>query len=151
MNLLDAFAARVAAHGGRTAMIDGRGRANRSRDVAANNIINAAAMVGVSVVVALMLAAGADIATVFLVLGLFGLVVALVACALLPETVIKSAVRGALRLAYGVEVVGADNMPAPGARAVVVVNHVSILDGLLLAAFLPGKPTFAVHTRIARA
>ncbi|HEX8400583.1 MAG TPA: acyl-[ACP]--phospholipid O-acyltransferase [Allosphingosinicella sp.] len=125
--------------------------ANRSRDVAANNVVNAAAMVGVSVVVALMLAAGADIATVFLVLGLFGLVVALVACALLPETVIKSLVRGALKLAYGVEVVGAENMPAPGTRAVVVVNHVSFLDGLLLAAFLPGTPTFAVHTRIAKA
>lgn len=125
--------------------------ANRSRDVAANNVVNAAAMVGVSVVVALMLASGADSAAVFLVLGLFGLVVALVACALLPETVVKSLVRGALKLAYGVEVVGAQNMPAPGARAVVVVNHVSFLDGLLLAAFLPGRPTFAVHTRIAKA
>lgn len=125
--------------------------AERSRDVAANNVLNAAAMVGVSVVVAGMLAGGADIDAVFLILGLFGLVVALVACALLPETVIKSLVRGALRLAYGVQVVGAENMPAAGTRAVVVVNHVSFLDGLLLAAFLPGKPTFAVHTRIARA
>ncbi len=124
---------------------------NRSRDVAANNVLNAAAMVGISVVVSLMLAAGADIDGVFLVLGLFGLVVALVACALLPETVIKSLVRGALKLAYGVEVVGAQNMPAAGTRAVVVVNHVSFLDGLLLAAFLPGKPTFAIHSRIAKA
>jgi acyl-[acyl-carrier-protein]-phospholipid O-acyltransferase/long-chain-fatty-acid--[acyl-carrier-protein] ligase len=42
-------------------------------------------------------------------------------------------------------------MPQPGERAVVVVNHVSFLDGLLLAAFLPSKPTFAIHTRIAKA
>jgi acyl-[acyl-carrier-protein]-phospholipid O-acyltransferase / long-chain-fatty-acid--[acyl-carrier-protein] ligase len=125
--------------------------ASRSRDVAANNVVNAAAMVIVSIVVAAILAAGASAATVFLVLGLFGLFVALVACALLPETVIKSLVRGALRLAYRVEVVGSQNMPAPGAPAVVVVNHVSFLDGVLLAAFLPGKPTFAVHTRIAKA
>jgi acyl-[acyl-carrier-protein]-phospholipid O-acyltransferase/long-chain-fatty-acid--[acyl-carrier-protein] ligase len=123
----------------------------RSRDVAANNVVNAAAMVGVSLVVGLLLAAGASIATVFLTLGLFGLIVALVACALLPETVVKALVRGALRLAYRVKVIGAENMPAAGTRAVVVVNHVSFLDGLLLAAFLPGRPIFAVHTRIARA
>jgi acyl-[acyl-carrier-protein]-phospholipid O-acyltransferase/long-chain-fatty-acid--[acyl-carrier-protein] ligase len=124
---------------------------DRSRDIAANNVVNAVGMVLVSVVVAGMLAAGASIATVFLALGLIGLIVALVACALLPETVVKSLVRGALRLAYRVEVAGVENMPAPGARAVVVVNHVSFLDGLLLAAFLPGRPTFAVHTRIAAA
>jgi len=60
-------------------------------------------------------------------------------------------VRGLLKLLYRVELIGAENMPRAGEPAVVVVNHVSFLDGLLLAAFLPGKPTFAVHTRIARA
>jgi len=125
--------------------------ANRSRDVAANNIINAAGMVLVSAAVALVLESGADSARLFVMLGLFGLVVALVACALLPETVIKSLVRTTLRLLYRIEIVGGENMPVPGMPAVVVVNHVSFLDGLLLAAFLPGKPTFAVHTRIARA
>ncbi len=125
--------------------------ASRSRDVAANNIINAAGMVLVSAIVGLILWSGAGSATLFTALGLFGLVVALVACALLPETVFKGAVRAILRILYRVELTGAENMPAPGERAVVVVNHVSFLDGLLLAAFLPGKPTFAVHTRIAEA
>jgi acyl-[acyl-carrier-protein]-phospholipid O-acyltransferase/long-chain-fatty-acid--[acyl-carrier-protein] ligase len=125
--------------------------ASRSRDVAANNIVNAAGMVLVSAVVAFILWSGAGSATLFVVLGLFGLVVALVACALLPETVFKSTVRTALRVFYRVDLIGAENMPLPGERAVVVVNHVSFLDGLLLAAFLPGKPTFAVHTRVAQA
>ena len=52
---------------------------------------------------------------------------------------------------YRVELNGAENMPQPGERAVVVVNHVSFLDGLLLAAFLPGKPMFAVHSQVGEA
>jgi acyl-[acyl-carrier-protein]-phospholipid O-acyltransferase/long-chain-fatty-acid--[acyl-carrier-protein] ligase len=119
--------------------------------VAANNIVNAAGMVLVSGIVAAVLSLGAGSATLFVVLGIAGLVVALVACALLPETVFKAMIRTMLRFLYRVELAGSANMPAPGERAVVVVNHVSFLDGLLLAAFLPGKPTFAVHTRVAQA
>ncbi|WP_197277048.1 acyl-[ACP]--phospholipid O-acyltransferase [Sphingomonas profundi] len=125
--------------------------ANRSRDIAANNIVNAIGMVGVSLVVAVILGGGAGSATLFVVLGVLGLAVALVACVLLPETVFKALIRMTLQLLYRVELTGAENMPAAGSRAVVVVNHVSFLDGVLLGAFLPGKPTFAVHTRIAEA
>ncbi|MEM8744582.1 MAG: AMP-binding protein, partial [Pseudomonadota bacterium] len=38
-----------------------------------------------------------------------------------------------------------------GKRAIIVVNHVSFLDALLLAVFLPVKPIFAVNTHIAKA
>jgi len=69
----------------------------------------------------------------------------------LAQAVLKVLVRAVLKLLYRVELIGAENMPRPGTGAVVVVNHVSYLDGLLLAAFLPGRPTFAVHTRIAAA
>jgi len=48
--------------------------ANRSRDVAANNVVNAAGMVLVSVLVAFLLGAGAGSATLFVVLGGFGLI-----------------------------------------------------------------------------
>ena len=94
--------------------------ASRSRDVAANNIVNAAGMVLVSAVVAFILWSGAGSATLFVVLGLFGLVVALVACALLPETALKSTVRTALRRVCRVDLIGGENMPLPGARAVTV-------------------------------
>ncbi len=122
----------------------------RSRRIAANNIVNAAVGVVVIGTIAGMMAGGIDVPGVIGVMGFATLAVALVSCWLLPETVIKSLVRGLLRLLYRVEVAGAENMPKAGEPAVVVVNHVSFLDGLLLAAFLPGKPTFAIHSHIAR-
>jgi acyl-[acyl-carrier-protein]-phospholipid O-acyltransferase/long-chain-fatty-acid--[acyl-carrier-protein] ligase len=50
--------------------------ASRSRDVAANNIVNAAGMVLVSAATALILASGAGSSALFIVLGTFGLLVA---------------------------------------------------------------------------
>lgn len=126
-------------------------REERSRTIAANNIVNAATTVAVVSAVTAMLARGESVPGVIGVMGFATLAVALISCWLLPETVIKAIVRGLLKLCYRVEVHGAENMPGVGEPAVVVVNHVSFLDGLLLAAFLPGKPTFAVHTRIAKA
>ena len=123
----------------------------RSRTIAANNIVNAAVTVLMVALLAGLLASGTTIPSIIGILGFATLGVALVSCWLLPETVIKGVVRTVLRLLYRVELSGAGNMPQPGDRAVVVVNHVSFLDALLLAAFLPGKPTFAVHTRIAKA
>ncbi|HEY1794315.1 MAG TPA: AMP-binding protein [Opitutaceae bacterium] len=54
-----------------------------------------------------------------------------------------------LRTLFRAEVRGLPNFPALG-RRLVIANHASWLDGALLAAFLPGKPVFAVDTRIAR-
>ena len=123
----------------------------RARIIAANNILNAGATVGAVVVASLLVKAGLGIPGLIAVMGFGTLIVAVIACALLPETVIKSCIRFALKILYRVELSGAEHMPQPGERAVVVVNHVSFLDALLLAVFLPGKPTFAVHTRIVAA
>ena len=120
----------------------------RSRIIAANNIVNSLVIVLVMAVVIAMAKYGASIPAVIATMGFSTLVVALVSCWLLPETVIKRLIRTVLEIAYRVEVHGAENMPKPGERAVVVVNHVSWLDGLLLAVFLPGKPVFAVHSAV---
>jgi acyl-[acyl-carrier-protein]-phospholipid O-acyltransferase/long-chain-fatty-acid--[acyl-carrier-protein] ligase len=124
--------------------------AERSRIIAANNIVNAIIAVIVMGVVATLAAYGVSIPGVIAVMGFATLLVALVSCYLLPETVIKRSIRAILKALYRIELHGAENMPKPGERAVVVVNHVSWLDGLLLAVFLPGKPVFAVHTAVTK-
>jgi acyl-[acyl-carrier-protein]-phospholipid O-acyltransferase/long-chain-fatty-acid--[acyl-carrier-protein] ligase len=125
--------------------------AQRSREIAANNVVNAIGMVGVALVVAGLAAIDTPIPTMFMLLGVFGLGVAAYSCVLLPDASVKHVLRAVLRIAYRVDVSGAENMPKPGERAVVVVNHTSFLDAAVLAAFLPGKPTFAVATKIAEA
>ena len=122
----------------------------RSRVIAANNIVNALVMVAVVAVATVLLAQGVSIPGIVGTMGFATLAVALISCWLLPDTVIKTGIRTVLKLVYRIEVHGAENMPKPGERAVVVVNHVSWLDGLLLAVFLPGKPVFAVATAVTR-
>jgi acyl-[acyl-carrier-protein]-phospholipid O-acyltransferase/long-chain-fatty-acid--[acyl-carrier-protein] ligase len=121
----------------------------RSRIIAANNIVNAGITVLAVLAITGLLAMGLDVPGLIGVLGFATLAVALISVWLLPETLFKSIIRFVLKLLYRVEVSGMEHMPKPGARAVVVVNHVSFLDGVLLGAFLPGKPTFAVNTHIA--
>ncbi len=122
----------------------------RSRRIAANNIVNAA--IGVAVIggIAGLVAGGMTVPGIIGAMGFATLAVALISCWLLPETVIKALAAAILRILYRVEIKGAEHMPKAGDPAVVVVNHVSFLDGLLLAAFLQGKPTFAVHSAVAK-
>ena len=122
----------------------------RSQIIAANNIVNAGVTVLAVLAISGLLASGVDVPGLIGVLGFATLAVAILSIWLLPDTLFKAVVRLALKLLYRVEVAGLEHMPEPGERAVVVVNHLSFLDGVLLGAFLPGKPTFAVNTQIAR-
>lgn len=61
----------------------------------------------------------------------------------------KFLIRCLLRLLYGVKVSGMEHYYETGDRTLIVANHTSLLDGLLLYAWLPETPTFAINTRIA--
>ncbi len=62
---------------------------------------------------------------------------------------LKSFLKLIFKTLYRVEVTGMDNYKAAGKRIVIVANHLSFLDGLLLALFLPGRPMFAIDSKIA--
>ena len=98
-----------------------------------------------------MLAAGFSVPQVFLALAVGNGIVAIYVCGLLPDAMIKAILISVLKLCYRVEIAGLKNMDDAGRRAVIVVNHVSFLDAILLAVFLPVKPLFAVNTHIAEA
>jgi acyl-[acyl-carrier-protein]-phospholipid O-acyltransferase/long-chain-fatty-acid--[acyl-carrier-protein] ligase len=63
--------------------------------------------------------------------------------------VFKFLLRCLLRLLYGVQVQGLEHYHAAGSKVLIVANHTSLLDGVLLYAWLPDTPTFAVNTGIA--
>jgi acyl-[acyl-carrier-protein]-phospholipid O-acyltransferase/long-chain-fatty-acid--[acyl-carrier-protein] ligase len=58
-------------------------------------------------------------------------------------------VRPLLRLFYRVRVSGLENLAAAGSRVLIVANHVSVWDAVLLSAFLPGRILFATPATIA--
>jgi acyl-[acyl-carrier-protein]-phospholipid O-acyltransferase / long-chain-fatty-acid--[acyl-carrier-protein] ligase len=118
----------------------------RARIIAAGNIMNALFMTGAAIVTALLLAAGLHTPDLYLVLGILNAGVALWICKLLPQDTLRMLARIALRLAYRVEVRGLENLASAGERVVIVPNHLSFLDGPLIAAFLPGYPMFAIDT-----
>ncbi len=67
-----------------------------------------------------------------------------------PVNLLKVSVRTLFKLLFRIEVHGLENYAATGERVLIVCNHVSLLDGMLLYLFLPDRPTFAINTFVAQ-
>jgi len=63
---------------------------------------------------------------------------------------LKVFIRALLRLIYRVELHGLENYQRVRGRVLIVANHQSFLDPVLLWVFLPSDLTFAINTHIAR-
>ena len=63
---------------------------------------------------------------------------------------LKILLRSLLSLFYRVEIKGLEHYHAAGKRVLIVANHTSFLDGLLLGTFLPDRVSFAINTQISR-
>ncbi len=63
---------------------------------------------------------------------------------------LKVSLQWLLRLLYRVELKGIENYEVAGDRVLIVANHVSLLDGLLLAVFMPDRVSFAIDTQWAK-
>lgn len=51
---------------------------------------------------------------------------------------------------YRIRVKGLENYEAAGQRVLIIANHVSFLDAVLLKVYLPGDPAFVINPHIAR-
>jgi 1-acyl-sn-glycerol-3-phosphate acyltransferase len=120
---------------------------HRARIIGANNILNALFMVVSSLGVGALLAFGLTIPEVFLVVGLLNAVVAGYVFLLVPEYLLRFFAFVLSRLVYRFRVRGADHIPVQGA-AVLVCNHVSYVDAVLMLAASPRPIRFIMDHRI---
>ena len=64
------------------------------------------------------------------------------------KVLLQKSLHGLLTLIFKVEVKGLDNYHKAGDRVLIIANHTSFLDPLLLGVFLPDFVTFAINTHI---
>jgi len=121
---------------------------HRSRMIAANNVMNAAFMVVGSIVVGALASTGMPATWIIGLTAFANLCFALLICSLLPHEMMRAALRWYFETLHGVEISGLENYKQAGPRRVVVINHLSFLDGCFVACYLPGNVTFAVNTQM---
>ncbi len=120
---------------------------HRARIIAANNILNALFIIVSSIGAGALLAADFTIPQVFLITGVLNAVVAFYIFMLVPEYLLRFVAFVATRLVYRFKVRGDENIPTAGA-AILVCNHVSFVDAVLLMAASPRPIRFIMDHRI---
>jgi acyl-[acyl-carrier-protein]-phospholipid O-acyltransferase / long-chain-fatty-acid--[acyl-carrier-protein] ligase len=123
---------------------------HRARTIAANNIVNAVMMVLGAGFVAGFSAAGVSAPRVLQIAAIVNFAVALWIVRLLPQTVFRALFQWYFRAFHETRIEGLENLALAGDRSIVVINHLSFLDGCLVAAFVPGDLVFAIETTQAR-
>jgi 1-acyl-sn-glycerol-3-phosphate acyltransferase len=120
---------------------------HRARIIAANNILNALFIIVSALGVGLLLRAGFTIPEVFLGIGLLNALVAGYIFLIVPEYLLRFVAFVLTRCVYRFEVRGEEHIPGRGA-AVLVCNHVSYVDAVLLMAASPRPIRFLMDHRI---
>jgi len=122
---------------------------HRARIIAANNILNALFMIASAVIAGLLLKADFSIPQIFLFTGIANAVVAAYIFLLVPEYLLRFVAWMMSNVVYRYRLRGEENIPSEGA-AVLVCNHVSFVDAVLLMAASPRPVRFLMDHRIFR-
>ncbi len=124
-------------------------RSHQSRIIAGNNILNALFMVCSAVMAVALLKAGFTIPQIFLVTALLNAVVAIYIYTLVPEFLMRFLVWLLVHSVYRLDKSGMEKIPEEG-PAVLVCNHVSYVDALIIAAACRRPIRFVMDHKIFR-
>jgi len=126
------------------------GADHRARVVAAVNVLNAAFMVVAALVVALLQKLGMGVPSLFALIGVATLIVAVVIARTMPTNWLIDLLSIIFRAFYRLEVEGIENIEKAGHNAIIAMNHVSFLDAPVAMSLLPKRPVFAVDVAISK-
>ena len=120
---------------------------HRARIIAANNILNALFMIVSAVAAGAMLKVGFTVPQVFLATGIANALVGAYIFGLVPEYLLRFVAFLVTRCVYRFRVRGEEHIPTEGA-AIIVCNHVSFIDAVVLMAASPRPIRFVMDHRI---
>jgi 1-acyl-sn-glycerol-3-phosphate acyltransferase len=123
---------------------------HRARIIAANNILNAFFMIVSAVMAMVLTSAGVSIPGIFVTTALLNVVVATYIYSLVPEFLLRFIAWVLVHTFYRIRLVHAERIPEAGA-AVLVCNHVSYVDAIVIMAESPRPIRFVMDHRIFRA
>ncbi|MES2538418.1 MAG: MFS transporter [Pseudomonadota bacterium] len=122
-------------------------RKHLSRTIAGMNILNAIFMVTAALVAMVMLRMGLSIPQIFLATALLNALVAIYIFSLVPEFLMRFIAWLLIQTVHRVRTIDADRIPEAGA-AVLVCNHVSYVDAIVIMAASPRPIRFVMDHRI---
>ena len=132
------------------ALVQSRSEAShRSRIIAGNNILNALFIVVAAAIAIALFKAGFTIPQLFLVTAALNAAVAIYIYTLVPEFLMRFIVWLLIHSVYRLEKSGLENIPESG-PAVLVCNHVSFVDALIIAAACSRPARFVMDHSIFR-
>jgi hypothetical protein len=120
---------------------------HRARIIAANNILNALFMIVAALMAKALLDAGLTLPQLFLVVAIMNAAVAAYIYTLVPEFLMRFICWLLVHSVYRLEKKGLENIPEEG-PAVLVCNHVSFVDALVILAASPRPVRFVMDHRI---
>ena len=121
--------------------------AHRARIIAANNILNALFMVVGALGAAALLGEGLSMPALFGLAALLNAAVAIYIYGLVPEFLLRFIAWLLVKAVYRLRTRGLDNIPQEGA-AVLVANHVSFADAVVIMGASPRPIRFVMDHRI---
>ncbi|MGI9219511.1 MAG: MFS transporter [Woeseiaceae bacterium] len=122
-------------------------RQHLSRIIAANNIINSIFMVAAAGISIAVMQMGFSIPQLFLVIAVLNVVVAIYIYSLLPEFLLRFFAWILISVFYRIRPTGMENIPDRG-PAVVVCNHVSFVDPIILSGCIRRPMRFVMYYKI---
>jgi len=130
------------------ALIQSRSQpSHRARIIAANNILNSLFMIVSALMAIALTSAGVSIPGLFLVTALLNIVVATYIYSLVPEFLLRFIAWMLVHTFYRIRLVHAERIPEEGA-AVLVCNHVSYVDAIVIMAESPRPIRFVMDHHI---
>ncbi len=122
----------------------------RGRIIGINNVINVIFMAVGAAVCQLFIKIGLSFPQILTLIAVFNVIGALYICYVLPAHLLRIITKRFMKIFYTVEVEGMENFEKCKGGTLIIANHTSLIDGIVLSVTFGEKLAFAVNTDVTK-